>query len=224
MSHTSRAQPDTAAAPHEVFPAFFDDAPVIDVIDPLSGFLGAVEGGRLRYRYADVVRLAGHSCPTMASAFLMTRAGLKALYGEALPRRGEIRVDVRGQRAEGVAGVIASACTLITGATDDWGFHGIGGKFMRRDKLFFGQPLEFGELRFSRLDGGAPPVEVNVNLQSVGSDPRVSALIGPCLRELASAEDRALFRTLWQDRVRRILVEHCDDPEVVQVRAVSRAS
>jgi hypothetical protein len=39
----------------------------------------------------------------------------------------------------------------------------------------------------------------------------------------ASAEDAALFRTLWQDRVRRILVDHGDDPQLVEVRPVRAA-
>lgn len=75
------------------FPDFFADAPTIRVIDPLAEFLGAAESGLIDYRYGDAVRLAGHSCPTVASAFLMVRAGLAALYGKDLPVRGEIRVD-----------------------------------------------------------------------------------------------------------------------------------
>jgi hypothetical protein len=33
----------------------------------------------------------------------------------------------------------------------------------------------------------------------------------------AQPEEQALFRELWQDRVRRILVEHADDPELVSI-------
>jgi hypothetical protein len=57
------------------FPDFFSDAPRIAVRDPLAEFLGAADGGVIEYRYADVVKLAGHSCPTVASAFLMARSG-----------------------------------------------------------------------------------------------------------------------------------------------------
>jgi len=32
--------------------------------DPLAELLGAAEGGIVEYRYADAVKLAGHSCPT----------------------------------------------------------------------------------------------------------------------------------------------------------------
>lgn len=48
------------------FPAFFDDAPEIRVRDPLAAFLGSAEDGVMTYRYADAVRLAGHSCPVVA--------------------------------------------------------------------------------------------------------------------------------------------------------------
>ena len=61
----------------EGFPEFFDSAPVVRVRDPLAAFLGAARDGVLEYRYADAVKLAGHSCPTVASAFLMS--GLHSL-------------------------------------------------------------------------------------------------------------------------------------------------
>lgn len=53
------------------FPEFFDTTPRIIVRDPLARFPGAADGGVIEYGYADVVRLAGHSCPTVASAYLM---------------------------------------------------------------------------------------------------------------------------------------------------------
>lgn len=206
------------AASPEAFPPFFSDAPIIDVVDPLADFLGAFGDGRLRYRYVDVVRMAGHSCPTVASAFLMTRAALAKLYGDEPPRRGEIRVELREPRTAGVTGVVAAVCTYVTGATEDSGFPGIGGRFGRRERLFFERPLELGELRFSRLDGAARPVEVSAHLQRVGGDPRTSVLMGRCLRGEASGEEASAFRALWQDRVRRLLLEHADDPEVIELR------
>ena len=54
-------------------PDFFDKVPPIVIADPLAEFLGATEGGLLEYRYVDAVKLAGHSCPTVAGAWLMTR-------------------------------------------------------------------------------------------------------------------------------------------------------
>jgi len=201
----------------EVFPAFFADAPVVDTHDPLAEFLGAVDGGRLRYRYEDVVRMAGHSCPTVASAFLMTRAALLRLYGDALPRRGEIVVEMREPRDAGVTGVVAAVAGFITGATEDSGFPGLAGRFGRRERLFFGRPLAWGEMRFSRIDGEGGAVEVAAHLQQVAGDPRTATLMGRCLQGVASDAERDAFRLAWQERVRRLLVEHADDPQVIEV-------
>lgn len=48
-------------------PEFFDAVPPLRLRDPLAAFLGAAEEGVLEYRYIDAVRLAGHSCPTVAA-------------------------------------------------------------------------------------------------------------------------------------------------------------
>ena len=119
------------------FPEFFGAAPRITVRDPLAKFLGAAADGVIEYQYADVVKLAGHSCPTVASAYLMTRGALKALYPDALPVRGEIRVELRDDRTAGATGVIANVASFLTGATQDTGFKGIGGHFDRRNLLSF---------------------------------------------------------------------------------------
>ena len=203
------------------FPDFFAVAPVIRVRDPLAEFLGAAEGGIIDYRYEDVVRLAGHSCPTVASAFLMTRAALAALFGAGLPVRGEIRVDLAQPRDAGVTGVIVSIATLITGATADSGFHGLAGHFNRRNKLFFDQALSLGDIRFTRLDNGAA-VEVRADLARVPGSPRSGELMPLCLAGQASGAQTAEFRALWQDRVRRLLLEFFDDPAVICVSSACR--
>ena len=33
----------------------------------------------------------------------------------------------------------------------------------------------------------------------------------------ATGEERAAFGSVWQDRVRRLLLEHADDPNVIRV-------
>ena len=57
------------------FPDFYDLAPVVRTHDPFAAMLGAARDGVLEYHYLDAVRLAGHSCPTVANAFLVGRAG-----------------------------------------------------------------------------------------------------------------------------------------------------
>ena len=110
-------------------PDFFDQAPHIALRDPLSAFLGAFPDGVVEYGYLDAVKLAGHSCPTVAGAYLMTAKALVALYGDALPERGAIRAEFRDDAAHGVTGVIAGIVSLITGARQDDGFKGIAGRF-----------------------------------------------------------------------------------------------
>lgn len=197
------------------FPDFFAAAPSIVVLDPLADFLGAAQGGVIEYGYGDAVRLAGHSCPTVASAFLMTRAALTALYPGALPERGGIRVEFGEEQGAGVAGVMAAVVTLVTGAAGEGGFKGIGGRFSRRGLLAFGCPVD-GVARFRRVDSGAA-VEVSVRLDRLPGDPRMARLMPLCLSGAASDEESTLFRQLWQERVRRLLIDHADDPAIIEV-------
>lgn len=72
------------------YPDFFDAVPQISLYDPLSEFLGATGDGVMRYGYIDAVRLAGHSCPTVASAYWSTCKALSFLYpGAVMTRCGE---------------------------------------------------------------------------------------------------------------------------------------
>jgi hypothetical protein len=113
------------------FPAFFDDAPVLRMHDGLSELLGATPDGIIDYRYADAVRLAGHSCPTVAGAWLCARAGLRALYGDQLPERGGVAVSLHAAEDAGVTGVIGQVLTLVTGAAGARGVNGRGGPHPR---------------------------------------------------------------------------------------------
>src|SRR4030066_2594028 len=128
-------------------PVFFDAVPKISLYDPLAEFLGATEGGILQYGYFDAVRLAGHSCPTVASAYWATCKALDFLYPDAMPVRGDIRVEFRQDSTSGVTGVIANVVSMLTGATADTGFKGIAGRFSRCDRLFFSAGMP-GEIRF----------------------------------------------------------------------------
>jgi len=197
------------------FPDFFEAVPRIMVRDPLARFLGAADDGIIEYRYADAVKLAGHSCPTVAAAYLMTRAALGALYAATLPERGGIRVELRDDRLEGVTGVVANVASLLTGATHDTGFKGIGGRFDRRRLLFFGVDIP-GQMRFTRTDDGMT-VNVSARLDRVPADPRIPLLLPRCLAGAATTAESTLFQSLWQDRVRTLLVERADDPDLIVI-------
>lgn len=194
-------------------PDFYDRAPRIELRDPLAAFLGAFQDGIVEYGYGDAVKLAGHSCPTVACAYLMTRAALRALYPDTLPERGGIRVDLAGAFEDGAKGVIASVVGQITGAAGTGGFKGIAGQFERRGLMHDGAHLP-GEIRFTRVDNGSAVI-ASARLERVQSDPRVAQLLPRCLAGTATPEEHALFRSLWQGRVERLLLEHADDPEVI---------
>lgn len=199
-------------------PEFFAAVPSITVYDPLAEFLGAATDGVLEYRYHDAVRLAGHSCPTIAATWTMLRRGLTVLFPERLPERGAIRVEFRESSTTGVTGVMASVATLVTGATVNTGFKGLAGRFDRRHLLAFEQELTPGvELRLSRLDVECA-VEVSADLRQVPAAPNMSALMQKCLADEASPDETLEFRRLWQNRVRTILLEYGDSDVVFPVR------
>jgi hypothetical protein len=150
----------------------------------------------------------------------MTRAALRALYPDTTPERGAIRVEVAAQRTDGVAGVIANVDSRVTGAAGDTGFKGIGRRFDRRDLLVYGVPID-GQLRFTRTDTGAT-VTASTNLERVPSDPRIPQLLPRCLAGSATADELALFGSLWQSRVRTLLLEHADDPRTIVVSPATR--
>ncbi|MFZ4537780.1 hypothetical protein [Propionivibrio sp.] len=198
------------------FPSFFSEVPPIIMHDRLAQFLGAADGGIIEYRYADAVKLAGHSCPTVAGAYLLTSRALTALYTDELPERGEIQVDFREAQESGVAGVMAAVVGLITGAAGIGGFKGIAGNFSRCNLLDFEESYLPGEICFTRRENGQS-LNVSLHLEHVAPDPRT----GPLLQRLLAGERdpvvAEVFATLWQDRVRRILIDHYDDPLLVSL-------
>lgn len=199
------------------FPDFFDQVPRITLRDPLAGLLGSVTGGLLSYGYADAVKLAGHSCPTVASAYWLAVRAIKALYGDEVPVRGHIQVSLRDPLEAGTTGVVASVLGLLTGAANAGGFAGLGGQFVRRDLLQFNADIET-ELRFVRVDTGQA-VLAQGHAHSVPGDPQTMRLMQMCLTGIATDQQRDEFGRLWQARVRRILLEHAFDDAVFELRA-----
>lgn len=199
------------------FPSFFAQAPRLKVRDPLAAFLGASEDGILDYSYEDAVRLAGHSCPAVAGAYLMVINGLSYLYKDELPERGGVEVLMRDEHDQRTTGVLASVVTLLTGAAAESGFQGIGPahRFARRDLLRFGADIE-GVMALRRRDTGQGVV-VDID---TGAVPHAEAMAAVMPRAVSGQADEAglsSFAALWQDRVRRMLIDHADDPKLIQL-------
>lgn len=201
------------------FPDFYDKVPAVRVHDGLAQLLGAASDGVIDYHYTDAVRLAGHSCPTVAGAWLCARAGLRHLYGDDLPERGGISVYLDDTEDAGVTGVIAQILTLLTGAAGVNGFKGLGGEHARNNLLHFGNGDVQG-IRLRREDTGRS-VDVKLDASVVPPDPGQRQLIPLIISGHADGAQRREFGRLWQERVRRMLLDHADDPAMIRVKAVT---
>lgn len=197
------------------FPEFFDQAPKITMYDPLSELLGASPDGMVEYSYADAVRLAGHSCPTVAGAWLMTVKALNELYPNETPQRGDIVVSFAQDSTDGVTGVIANVVCLVTGSTESTGFKGLAGLHDRRNLLNFNADVA-GEICFTRRDT-ADSVTVSYSAQNIPGHPNAMQLLQKILGGGNVTDDeKRLFGELWQDRVSRIMAA-ADEPGLVSV-------
>ncbi len=198
------------------FPEFFKRVPSIVTYDPLADILGTFKDGKIVFNYIQIVKAAGHSCPTVAGAYAMTYHALKALYGEELPVRGNIKVEFKEDIEDGVAGVIANVITNITGATSKSGFKGLGGKFARHSLMFFNTPIS-SSARFTRVDNGKS-VDVFYDHSIVPGSQKMQPLMQKIMQGIATSEEKEEFGKLWQERVEKILCEKLD--EVVKVSIV----
>ena len=183
-------------------PSFFDEIEVIKVVDPLSNVLGAFEMGLYEFNYLDVVKSAGHSCPTVAGAYLITKEALKALYPDSPAMRGDIKVEFKEDLEDGVAGVIGNVVSQITGATDKSGFKGLAGKFARHSLMDFNAPIS-SSARFTSISTGKS-VEVMYDPNSVMPSPEMQPLMQKMMGGNAEPLEIKEFGALWQDRVKRI--------------------
>jgi len=184
------------------YPEFFDKIPTIKLKDELSDFLGAFENGEIIFSYKDIVKSAGHSCPTVLGAYLMTYKALKELYKDEVPIRGEIKIEFSTKQNEGVTGVISSVMSNITGATFDTGFKGLAGNFDRRFLMFFEKNI-VSSVRFTRVDT-LQSVDIFYDPSTIGADSRMQGLMQKSISNEASSEEIKEFGKLWQKRVENI--------------------
>ncbi len=185
------------------YPKFFDEIEPVKLQDPLADVLGAFDNGEYDISYIEVVKGAGHSCPTVAGAYLMTLHALKALYPDSRAIRGDIEVFYKEELEDGVAGVIGNVISYITGATDKSGFKGLGGKFARHSLMHFGSDIDGASARFCAKSSGKC-VDVFYDPSPIPSDALMQSLMQRILQGSASKEEKERFGALWQERVAKI--------------------
>ncbi len=197
------------------FPKFFDEVPGITTFDPLALTLGTVEDGIIKFRYTQIVKSAGHSCPTVAGAYLMTLKALDALYPDSPAVRGEVKVEFKEGVEDGVAGVIGNVISNITGATDKSGFKGLNGNFARHSLMKFNSDIN-SNARFTRIDTGKS-VDVFYNPGIIPPHPKMQELMGLVITGNATKEQIKEFGELWQERVKRILIDNINNKEMINI-------
>jgi len=182
------------------YPEFFDDIEVIVLKDELTKFLGVNKDGMIEITYLDIVKMAGHSCPTVGGAYLMVLKGLKALYPDEIPQRGEIKIELRKSPTEDNAGVEGSIFSNITGAATDNGFGGlVAGKFSRRELLFYNAPINT-DVRFTRLDN-KKQIGINYHPGKVVNPGRI---LMSAIGSAATVEDKKTFPQRFQEMVKTL--------------------
>ncbi len=198
----------------DTFRDFLKEVRPIQFKEPLAETLGVFkeEGATLEYTFIDVVKLAGHACPTTAGAYLSCQKALEKLYPDEIPVRGEISVTVYGEADEGVYGVMSQVFSLLTGAASATGFRGLGHKFKRKDLLKFipdkidSQAMCF---EFKRLDNDKT-VLVKFYPQEIpfpeGKSKRMTELLEKVIWEAAKEEERKEFQELWMEKVKDMLL------------------
>ena len=185
------------------YPRFFDEIESIKLKDPLAEILGAFSNGEYEISYLEVVKGAGHSCPTVAGAYLMTLQALKALSPASRALRGDIEVFFKEDLEDGVAGVIGNVVSYITGATDKSGFKGLGGRFARHSLMHFNSDIGNASARFCAKSSGKC-VDVFYDPSSIPADAAMQPLMQCIMQGTASKEEKERFGELWQERVANI--------------------
>lgn len=129
----------------------------IQVYEPFSDFLLATEGEKnFKISLLDTVRFAGHACPSIVGAFLITQRAVSELWPDTkICVRGDLQVELPGAPTEGATGPIANVFGYITGAWGETGFPGLRGQFARRDLIkFSAQNLPSKSYRFTKRSDG----------------------------------------------------------------------
>ena len=185
------------------------DVDPIEIRDPVAEALGVLESGdSFIITYTDVVKEAGHSCPTASGAYRIVQLGLDTLYPDSDPVRSDIEVQVPRSRDDATYGVMSRIISYVTGATEDDGFSGLAGGYGgRRDLLRFdafdadtADPV----FRFRRT-GTDESVQVTYHVSNVPEGGPALGNLQQILDETANDQQREAFGDAWHRRVQDVL-------------------
>jgi hypothetical protein len=179
----------------------------IRVRDPVAETLGVCRPGQpFEISYADVVKLAGHSCPATAGSYRIAEAGLDALYPDSTPVRGDVSVLARGPPDDHRYGVTSRVVSYVTGAEDERGFDGLAGGFGgRREHLQYeDSPTTPITYVLERADTGQSAT-VEYHLDDLPPLGEARSLLPAVVDGTVTDAERVAFLEAWHDRVRTAL-------------------
>jgi hypothetical protein len=208
MSETTN--PTDTNRPEEHWAVEYDVEP-IRIRDPVAEALAVLDPGEpFVVTYEDVVKAAGHSCPTASGAYRIAQVGLDALYPDGHPVRSEIEVLTAGPRDDATYGVMSRLISYVTGATQEDGFGGLGGGHGDRQNLLTFDAFESDSaaptFRFRRTDTGAT-VAVTYHVGDVPDGGPAIGNLQEILDGSASDQQREAFADAWHRRVQVILAD-----------------
>jgi len=194
------------------------DVEPIRIRDPVAEALAVLDpGDPFVVSYRDVVKTAGHSCPTAAGAFRLTQVALDALYPDSLPVRSNIEVRAGGPKHDAAYGVTANLVAAITGAAESDGFGGLAGGFGGRDDMLsygvFGD--EGVQFAFARTDTD-DTVVVTYHVADVPTLGPEGQYLTKIVDGNATAQERDAFANAWHTRVQAVL----DDEDLFTIERV----
>jgi len=187
------------------------DVEPIEIRDPVAEALAVLEPGEpFVVTYEDVVKTAGHSCPTAAGAYRIVQFGLDALYHDDHPVRSEIEVSAAGPKADATYGVMGRLISYVTGAAGADGFGGLGGGYGGRRELLafdtFDPDSVDPTFRFRRTDTDET-VEVSYHVRDVPDGGPAIGTLQRILDGSASEKQRDAFADAWHGRVQVVLTD-----------------
>ena len=186
------------------YPKFYDKVESFVLKDELSSFLGATEDGIIEINYLDCVKLAGHSCPTVAGSYILTKVAISKLFSNT-PTRSSVIVSFKDAKDSGVTGVIGSVIGYILGCNDEGGFSGIGGKFNRKNLLTYNNKNQQSMVKFTNIYT-KESIELNLDTSEVPANPKMKELMQKSLKAEATQDEMLKFQQMWQNRVEYMLL------------------
>ena len=197
----------------------FVTCPTITLFEPLIDFFGTPINKNVEFKLEDVFKVAGHACPTVLGAYLMTYYSLKALYGENLPVRGEIEISFQTSEDNSTTGVVGSVMGMITGAAGIGGFKGLAGNFSRNKKLVY-QTAQDHKIIFKRLDNGYS-LAVDYSPAEIEFSKDISTLLDLCIKNEATVNQKAEMNFLWNERLQNIIDASLIHDRIVKIKKLN---